>query len=253
MPRQNIPSIAVAGRKAHEAVSQVVLVHKRAELATKVRRVAHRTVPVADNGLGDVRSEVVGVVPADTLDGQRNVGGGHGVVPDPDLRSDEVGLRFGGGGGAAGRETGKVLLSKLNKLGMGDTAGTDKDHPVSSVVFLDVSFKVGALDALDVFLGTEDGPAEGLTLESDGVEVIKDNFLELLVNLFLLPENDSTFALNGRGIKLGVLQDISQDVDGLADVRVEALGVVDGVFALLIDATLALIMDGGKREKVKKR
>lgn len=115
---------------------------------------------------------------------------------------------------------------------MGNATSTDKDHTVSSVVGLDVVLEIGALDALDVLLGSEDGAAEGLALESGGVEVVENDLLKLLVYLFLLAENDITLALNRGGLELGVLEDIRENVDGGGDVVVESLGVVDGVFAL---------------------
>jgi hypothetical protein len=125
-----------------------------------------------------------------------------------------------------------VLLSQADELLVGDTTSTNKDHAVSSVVGLDVVGQVLAGDGLDVLLGAEDGATEGLTLESGGVEVVEDNLLELLVNLFLLTEDHITLALDSSGLKLGVLEDIGEDVDGLGNIVVEGLGVVDGVLAL---------------------
>ena len=52
---------------------------------------------------------------------------------------------------------------------MGDATSANEDHAVSGVVGLDVVLEIGALDALDVLLGSEDGAAEGLALESGGV------------------------------------------------------------------------------------
>ena len=63
-----------------------------AELAAKVVGGTHGTVPVTDDSLCDERGEVVGVAPADTLDGNGDVGGAHGVVTETDLGADEVGL-----------------------------------------------------------------------------------------------------------------------------------------------------------------
>jgi hypothetical protein len=62
--------------------------------------------------------------------------------------------------------------------------------------------------------------------------VVEDNLLELLVNLLLLAKNDVALALDGLGVELGVLENVGKDVDGVGDVRVEGLGVVDGVLAL---------------------
>ena len=125
-----------------------------------------------------------------------------------------------------------MLLGEVDQLLVGDATSTDKNHAVGGVVGLDVVLEVGALDAADVLLGTEDGAAESLALEGSGVKVVEDNLLELLVDLLLLAEDDVALALDGRGLELGVLEDVGEDVDGGGNVVVEGLGVVDGVFAL---------------------
>lgn len=210
-----------------------------AELAAKVGRVAHGTVPVTDNGLSNQGGEVVVILPANALDGDGNVGGGDGVVTDTDLRTDKVGLLLlGVGNGLSGRSWGshgdvaEVLLGKLDELLVRNTTRADEDHAVSGVVGLDVVGQVITADGLDVLLGTEDGATEGLVHESGGVQVVEDNLLELLVNLLLLAKNDVALTLNGLGVELGVLENVGKDVDGVGDVRVEGLGVVDGVLAL---------------------
>lgn len=71
----------------------------------------------------------------------------------------------------------------------------------------------------------------GRTLESDRVQVVKDNLLILLLNLFLLPKNDIALPLNRRLFELGVLENVGENVDGLGHVLVERLGVVDGLLA----------------------
>lgn len=235
----DLPSIRVASREAHKAVGDVVLRDESAELAAHIRGVAHCAVPVANDGLGDESGEVVIVLPADTLNSNGDVGGRHGVVADPDLRADKVGLGLlllgedlGGVVGRLGGEGAEVLLGEIDKLLVGNTTSSDEDHAVSSVVGLDVVLKVGALDALDVLLGAEDGTSEGLSLESGSVEVVENDLLELLVNLLLLAENDIALTLNGLGLELRVLENVGENVDSGGDVRVERLGVVDGVFAL---------------------
>ena len=97
-----------------------------AELAAKVGGVAHGAVPVANNSLCYERSEVVGVAPADTLNGNGNVGSAHGVVTEADLGTDEVGLRLLLGSGRLGRvvlglrgEVGEVLLGEVDELLVG--------------------------------------------------------------------------------------------------------------------------------------
>jgi hypothetical protein len=76
----DVPSVRVASGKAHEAVGQVVLRDEVAELAAEVGRLAHGAVPVANDGLCDECGEVVWIAPADTLYGNGDVGGSHGVV-----------------------------------------------------------------------------------------------------------------------------------------------------------------------------
>lgn len=210
-----------------------------AQLAAQEGRLAHSTVPVADDGLGDQGSEVVVVLPADTLDGESDVSRGDGVVTETDLRANELGgaLLLGGqgeGGGGRGlvREAAEVLLSKADELLVGNTTSTNQNHAVSGVVGLDVVSQVVPGDGLDVLLGAENGATKGLALVSGCVKVVEDNFLELLVNLLLLAQNHITLTLDGGGLKLGVLEDIGEDVDGLGNIGVEGLGVVDGVLTL---------------------
>jgi hypothetical protein len=69
-------------------------------------------------------------------------------------------------------------------------------------------------------------------LEGGCVKVVKDDLLHLLIDLLLLPEDDITLAFHSGLFQLGVLENIGEDVDGLGNIRVEGLGVVDGVLAL---------------------
>jgi hypothetical protein len=229
--------VGVGGAEAHERVGKVVLVEHGRELGSQVGSVTKGTVEVTDDGLGNEGGEVVGVLPADTLNSDGDVGGGDGVVTHANLRSDEVGLRSTGGSDGDGRGGGlksrEVLLSQLNELLVGDSSGTNKDHAVSLVVGVDVLLKVGLLDGKDVLLRSEDGAAESLSLESSGVKVVEDNLLELLVDLLLLANDNLTLALDRGLLQLGVLENVGDDLDGLSDVILERLGVVDGLLTLI--------------------
>jgi hypothetical protein len=63
------------------------------------------------------------------------------------------------------------------------------------------------------------------------MEMVKDDLLILLVDLLLLAQDDVALTLYGASFKLGVLEDVRDDVDGLGDVLAEALGIVDGLLA----------------------
>ena len=167
------------------------------------------------------------------------MGRGEGVITESDFGADELrsalllGLDgLGSRGQGLVREATEVLLGKSDELVVRNTTGTDEDHAVSGVVGLDVVDQVVPGDSLDVLLGTEDGTTKGLALESGGMEVVEDNLLELLVNLLLLTQDHIPLTLNGTGLQLRVLENVCENVDGLGDVAVERLGIVDGVFSL---------------------
>jgi len=62
------------------------------------------------------------------------------------------------------------------------------------------------------------------------MEVVENNLFQLLVDLLLLPQYNIPLPFDGRRVKLGVLKDITDDIDSLWDILLEALGVVDGLF-----------------------
>lgn len=228
--------VRVGGREGHEGLGEIVLVHKGREARAEVGSVAHGAVPVANDGLGDESGEVVGRLPRDTLDGNGNVGGVHGVVTETDLRADEVGLGAAGStnelGLGGGLELAKVLLGELDEGLVGNATSADKDHAVRLVVVGDVLGEVVLLDGEDVLAGAEDGAAESLALEGGSVKVVEDNLLNLLVNLLLLAENDVPLALDGGLLELGVLEDIGKNLDSLGGIVLERPGKVDCVLAL---------------------
>jgi hypothetical protein len=63
------------------------------------------------------------------------------------------------------------------------------------------------------------------------VQVVKDDLLELLVHLLLLTKDHVPLPLDGRLVELRVLENVREDVNGLVDVLVERLGVVDSLLA----------------------
>ena len=61
------------------------------------------------------------------------------------------------------------------------------------------------------------------------MEMVENDLFQLLVNLLLLPQNDIPFPFNRGRVKLGVLEDITDDVDSFGNILLEALSVVDGL------------------------
>jgi hypothetical protein len=59
--------------------------------------------------------------------------------------------------------------------------------------------------------------------------MVKHDLLILLVDLLLFAQDDVALTLDGATFKLGVLEDVGDDVDGLGNVLAEALGIVDGL------------------------
>ena len=220
-------------------------VNVTAKLATLVRSIAEGLVVVSNNSLGDEGSEVVRIAPADTLNSQSNVGSGHIIITNTDIRANEVGLLLGelvgSSIGAMAGETREVLLSKLDKLLMRDATGAYQDHAIGSVVVLDIVGKFGSGDITDVLARTKNSAAERLLLESGGMEVIENDLLNLLLNFLGLTENYIALTLDGGLLELGVLQNIGEDIDALRNIGVEGLSEVDGVLALdllLVDDNL---------------
>lgn len=215
------------------------------ELASLVGSITEGLVVVANDGLSDQRGKVVGVVPADTFHSNGDVGGREGVVANPDVGADEVGLLLGQEGSAAlrgrGRELSEVLVGHLHELLMGDTTSTNEHHAVSRVVVLDVVDELGPGDVANVLAGSEDGATQRLVLVGGRVQVVEDNLLKLLLNLLGLAQDHIALPFNGGLLELRVLENILQNVDTLGDVLVQGLGKVDGVLALSSDE---LVTDG---------
>lgn len=68
------------------------------------------------------------------------------------------------------------------------------------------------------------------TLESNSVKVVEDDFLDLLVNLLLFPQNNISFPLDRTRLELASRQDIRDDLYRLSNVLRERFRVVDGLF-----------------------
>lgn len=84
--------------------------------------------------------------------------------------------------GALVREASEMLFSKLNQLLVRDATGGSKNHPVGSVVVLDVVDELHSCDVTDVLAGAENSATKRLMLEGGGMKVIEDDLLNLLLD-----------------------------------------------------------------------
>jgi hypothetical protein len=228
-------SVRVRRREAHKAVGQVVARDDVRQLGAQQRARTQTSVPVAHDAAHDHHREVVGRLPSDTFNGDGKVQGRHGVVSDPDLGSGKDGLGLSAlaerdGVGRLGQRS-KVLGSELAEFLVVDGTGTNEDHSVGSVVGVDVRLQVTLRDRVDVVLGSENGLTQRLAGKGDGVQVVKHDLFQLLVNLFLLSEDDVSLPLDRIFLQLRVLQNVRDNADGAGDVLLERLGVVDGLFS----------------------
>ena len=62
------------------------------------------------------------------------------------------------------------------------------------------------------------------------MQVVKNDLLQLLVDLLLFPQYDVPLPFDSGRVKLGVLEDVTDNVDSRGDIFLEALGVVYGLF-----------------------
>ena len=69
--------------------------------------------------------------------------------------------------------------------------------------------------------------------------MVEDDFLQLLVHLFLLTQNHVSLPFDRARLEFAVLKDVGEDVDGGWDVVVEGFGVVDGVFSAGVGVEMA--------------
>jgi hypothetical protein len=68
------------------------------------------------------------------------------------------------------------------------------------------------------------------TLECNGVQMVKDNFFQLLINLLLFSQYDIPLPLDRTALQLRVLQDVADNIDSLRHVPAEALRVIHSLF-----------------------
>jgi hypothetical protein len=133
-----------------------------------------------------------------------------------------------GGGG----QRSKVFLGKVNELLVRNATSADEDHAVSGVVVLDVVGELGAGNIADILSGSKNSTTQRLVLVCRRMEVVKDDFVQLLLDLLRLAKDDVALALDGGGLELRVLEDVRKDINSLGYISIERSRKVDGVLAL---------------------
>ena len=179
---------------------------------------AHRAVPGPDDGVGDHHGDVVGVWPSAALDGNSDMGEGHTVVTNTDVRSWKYQLTVqkrlpnsyqildltGESALEIKRDLSIVFIGDLAEMFGGqfaevvmvDSSSTGKDHSGSFVVGLDVVNEVVSADGPDVLGGAEDGTAKRSSLVGNWVQMIEYNLLQVHFDFLHFTENDTPFSLN---------------------------------------------------------
>src|ERR1700684_4272246 len=105
---------------------------------------------------------------------------------------------------------------------MFDSPSTDEDHTVGGIVRLNIRRQVILFNGQDICFGAEDGSTKRLTfgklvcgvlmggrgmltLECNRVEMVKDYFFQLLINLLLFSQYHIPLPLNRTALQLRVL------------------------------------------------
>lgn len=69
--------------------------------------------------------------------------------------------------------------------------------------------------------------------------MIENYLFQLLVDLLLLPQNNVSLSFDGRGVKLGVLEDVTNYVDSLGDILLETFGVIYSLFSRCVGVEMS--------------
>lgn len=123
-----------------------------------------------------------------------------------------------------------MFRSQSAQFGVINGTGSSNDHARGSVVSLDVTAQIIPGQAADILFRSQDGSTQRRTLEGGSMQMVQNKFFLVLVNFGHFSQNDITFTLNGGALELGVEQDVGDDLDSLANVLLENLSKVGGLF-----------------------
>lgn len=221
--------VGVVGVERHERVTELVGVEGLRERGHHIRRADGLLVPAAEHGLHNHERNGVRRVPGRTLEGDGKVARRHVVVADANLTAGKVTRVLGNqrlGARALSREIGESLLRELDELIVVHSTGTDQYHTWRRVVRLNVRLQVFLRHGANALFRPENGGTERGVLERRRVQVIKQNLLDILFDLFHLAQDDSSLTLDLRFFQRRVLQNITQNIHRRADILLHNLGVV---------------------------
>lgn len=129
----------------------------------------------------------------------------------------------------SGWQAAKCLTSLTTELLVVDGSGASNHHTRGSVVGVDVVTQIVLGQGSNILLWSKNGAAQASSLEGGGVQVVKDKFLLLLVDLGHLSQNHITFSLNGTILELRVEQNVGENLKSSANILLEDLGKVDSL------------------------
>mmetsp|Transcript_36419 Transcript_36419/g.107507 ORF Transcript_36419/g.107507 Transcript_36419/m.107507 type:complete len:242 (+) Transcript_36419:840-1565(+) len=104
---------------------------------------------------------------------------------------------------------------------------------------LNVFNQLVAVYALDVLNRPQDGSPKRVVLESCRMQVVKHKLGHLLVDLFHFAQNHVALSVDGALVKVGVQQDVGQDVDSPSNVLSQDLSVVARLLAASVSIELS--------------
>ena len=235
--------VLVAGVEAAHQLRQVVGGGPCAQTGGQIGSRAEQTVPLPEDLLHQHEGDGVLVRPAHRLEGDGDGGVGVGVVELHLLRGREAlrERRHHGAVGRHAREVAEGAVGHLHQLEVREErrwhvivvqrARASDHHARRRVVRLDVVDQVGAADALDVLLWTQNRVAKTAALVRRRVKQVEHHLVLVLEHVLHLQENRVALAVDGCGVVVRVQENVTQDVHRVTDVFVKATGVVHGLLA----------------------
>eukprot|EP00437_Effrenium_voratum_P020943 CAMPEP_0181450766 /NCGR_PEP_ID=MMETSP1110-20121109/28344_1 /TAXON_ID=174948 /ORGANISM="Symbiodinium sp., Strain CCMP421" /LENGTH=159 /DNA_ID=CAMNT_0023574995 /DNA_START=760 /DNA_END=1239 /DNA_ORIENTATION=+ len=113
-----------------------------------------------------------------------------------------------------------------HKLAMVYRSSSCNDDSICKVVRLNVCSQLLSGYRLDVLNRSQDCVAQRAVVEGCEMQTVKNDLLGCFLHFFHLSKDDAPFELQMCLVQRGMLQDVCEDVHTIAQVGLEALGIV---------------------------